>query len=359
MKKYFVLLVTILLSSNSFAATYTKVLDWTTIQNGQPSTSNFNDVVDGQTGYFNLSISGGAITRVDNIGGIPTATTLVTPAQWFSSSNTSNLTAFYGFGISGDYLQFAETSSSAIWRVNKTTGEITPYASKSAIGTYTGLNTAGLGASQGVDPVTGEQYFFDNKSKSILRTIGSNQVTTVITNSQLASLLGVPATSVSLSGGFDFDDNGILYFGGNNALFTWNTTTGSGSTLFSTSDITALTNAYTGTSATFGDVFHAPDGNIYFTAGTGSKKSILSFDPRDTNPTLSSVLNPTDLAAGIAGSNNVYSLTWYDGRLAFNVNGASGLYATVPEPGTILLLCLAGMSFLGFQTVIGRRKARS
>lgn len=356
MKKFFVLIVSMLASGTGFADTiqYQELVPWTTIVGSLGKTQNYGHAIEGDTAYFSLNVSNGAIVRVDGIGSTPTARTLVTTSDWQAASGgVNNLTPFFGFGLSGDYLQFGESSSDAIYRVDKSTGGIATYVSKNTIKSYTGATDVALGSGQGIKTATGEHYFFEGTSKQVLRTDGTGQVVSVIASSDLQSLLGTASPSVT--GGFDFDSAGNLYFGANGGLYKWNEATHIGSSLFSATQITAIAGG-----SLFGDLFTAPDGEIYFTAGTnGTTKSILSFDPSTADPTLSLLISSTDLGNSPLKSSNIYALGSYNGHLTLNASGGTsvnkGLFTVVPEPSGLLLLGVGGLSLLAFRKMIGRR----
>ncbi|MEM0924763.1 MAG: hypothetical protein AAGJ83_01875, partial [Planctomycetota bacterium] len=250
--------------------------------------------------------------------------------------------------ISGDFLQFAETGSDSIWRVDKSTGAISEYVSSSTIAAFTGLSSVQLLSPHTV-ALNGEHAFYEGQSDSVLITAGGSAVTTLISSSQLTSVSGNDA----VSGGITFDNSGGLIWGSNtsDALYRWDGS--DGSELLSTSEVTAVT----GESAVgFGDIFFAPDNLIYFyeTRSDG----ILSFNPNDAANTLQFVLKEDELINGPEGSDSVSGFTWYEDSIAWSpvspsaTMGLFGSVAAIPEPGPIVF-CLAASG-----VVVLRRKRR-
>jgi sugar lactone lactonase YvrE len=328
-----------LTTSLASATTYTELTSWSTISNGGNSTSHFAAVVDGQTSYHQLALgSSPRIVKVTNLNGTQTQRELVSTAQWGSTS----LTSFYGFSVSGDYIQFSDISSDAVWRVNKDTGAITEYIAKATIGNYLGIATSSVALTSPSDTTpTGEFVFYESSTKNILITNGANTVSTLLSQSQLASAEGVSNGSASVSGGFTFDGQGSFYWGDSNKGIYKLKTDGTTQQVLSVDTIKTLTGK---TSVSFNDVYAAPDGNLYFR--DNSSANVLQYSL--ANGTLISYLTQADLKAGpignVSGTLVVNQFSWYDGKLAFNVQGANGLYV-VPEPATLILL---GLGFFGF-----------
>ncbi|UCG34449.1 MAG: PEP-CTERM sorting domain-containing protein [Phycisphaerales bacterium] len=326
---------------------YVELVPWSVINNGA-STSHFAQVVEGQASYHNLNLGGGGgIVRVDNLDGVQTMTELVTPLQW-STANlgvTANMSAYYGFSISGDYLQFAETGTDAIWRVNKSTGAITEYVSKATIDTYIGGTGPSLLSPFDTHPISGEMVFYEGDIDSLLITTGVDGLADFITAAQLTAAVG----NASVSGGIGFASDGTLYWGSSTSDDMWKLPFGGNpdtdiTQVLSTADITAVTG---GTAYGPKDIFCAPDGWVYM--GDSSSGSILRFDPADPPNTLETFLTSQQLADGPAATSNVITFGWYDagggGALTFNRFNDYGLY-WVPEPASALLLSLGGLALL-------------
>lgn len=323
-----------LLSSSAMAVSYTEIVSWNQLHGSLAGTSHFGAVVEGDTSYHAISLSGSpGITKVENIGGVQATTTLVSTLDWFLATGNTSLTPFYGLGISGSYVQFGDSNSDAVWRVDKSTGAITEYVSNAQIMAYTGASSAALLSSGNTSP-DGEYVFFEGSSDSILKTSGAGTLTTLV---DAATLLSVTGTN-SASGGITEDAAGTVYWGDNSSDGMW--MRDSGGTITSAlleAEIVAVTNE---ADPGFGDIFYAPDGKVYFYETRSD--SIMKFDPADPAGTLAFAIQEDDLLAGPMGSDNVVSLTWYDGNLAFHTFNDSGLYA-LPEPASLVLIALAGL----------------
>jgi hypothetical protein len=317
---------------------YFELLPWSTLNSGGASTSHFAHAIDGQTSFHQLTLNGTArITRVDNLGGTPSVTELVTTTDWVNAGGQStSMLTIYGFSAVGSDLLFAETTTDIIWRVNQESGAISQYASQSAMTAATGGSSAQLLASNGVT-TSGEMVFYEGVSDSILLTNGPGAVSVLISSAALNGLQG----NTTVSGGLTMDAAGTLYWGNNTSDSIFGRMSGGSLGLvLGASDITAVTG---GTSAGFADIFAAPDGLVYF-VDTASD-SILSFDPADPDATLATVLSASDLLSGPAASTNVFQLGWYGDSLSFNVNGTGGLYV-IPEPASAAMLVIPATALL-------------
>jgi sugar lactone lactonase YvrE len=239
------------------------------------------------------------------------------------------MTTFYGFGRYGSYLQFADSSSDGIWRVDTSTGALTSYVSASDIATYTGEISSQLLTPSTID-LAGEHVFYEGRSDSILRTTGAGTLETLVSSADLTLAFG----NNNVSGGMSFDAAGNLYWGNTTSdEIHRRTAAGVLEVVLSEEVLEDFTGA---TSSSFNDVFVAPDGMIYF--WEGGSDSILRFAPSDPAGTLAYRLTEDELVDGPAGSDSVSTLGWYNGELTWTkITGGSGLYTT-PEPSTVLLL---------------------
>jgi len=324
--------VTLLSAGAASADDYTELIPWATIQGGGASTHVYSHAFDGDTAYFQLS--GGSqprISKVTDIDGTPVQSDLVSASSWIAISGNTTLTAFYGFGRYGSNLQFGDTASDAIWRVDTASGTPSAYVSKATIQTYVG------GAPQILSPSTidlaGEHVFYEGFSDSILRTTGANTLETLTTSAQLTTAFGNSA----MSGGMAVDDLGNLYWGNSTSdELHRRTTAGLLEVVLTEAQIQAVTST---ADPAFGDVFYAPDGNIYFTETTSD--NILSFSPLTPAPALAIHTTKAELTGGPSASNSVSTFGWYNDNLTWTrVSGAGGLYNAVPEPSTTLLMAV-------------------
>lgn len=312
---------------------YFEVASWDTICGPAGPTQHYSAVVDGQTSYHWLALNNAPrLTRVSNLNGAQTMSVVVSTAQWSAAGGSNTATPFYGFSLAGDYIQFSESSTDSIWRVNKTTGAVSTYVSKAAIQAFTGGTDVSLTTPSDSAP-DGEFVVYDSTSKSIIKTL-AGAPTTFLSSAQLISVAGDNA----VGGGLTFDATGAFYWGSSTSKSIYKRAAdGTLSTVLTQAQIQGVAG---GTSVTFRDIYYAPDGDVYFY--DGSSANILRFDPANPAGTLSNVLTKAELLAGPAASSSVYQLTWYNGNLAWNCNAMKGLYA-VPEPTAFVLLALGGL----------------
>jgi hypothetical protein len=245
----------VVLAAPAWASTYYEIVSYATLASGSGGTSLQAGIVDGNAAYFQLS-SSPAITRVNPINGVQTTTTLLNAAGWAAASGgASGLTTWYGFSSSGSYLQFTDTSSDQVWRVDKTTGAIAAYATQANIMATTGLTKVSLLSPADTAP-SGEMAFYEGESDSILLTAGANNVQTLLSAAQLTAATG----NSIVSGGLGFDLAGNLYWGSNTSKDLWRRNTdGTLTQVLTTAQILAVSG---GASVSWKDVFGAPDGKM-------------------------------------------------------------------------------------------------
>jgi len=319
---------------------------WATVDGGVGSGAIYGLAIDGTNAYAQLGLNSLVqIVRIADIGGANLRTQLVSPATWTTASGGSGCTSFQGFDLSGtDYLQFADATSDAIWRVNKYTGELIRYCSKQAISNFTGRSTAALGAVQCVNPANGEHIFFDSTSSKVLTTGGSNIISLVFDESDATNALGLTAT---LAGGMNVDNSGNLYFGTSGGFLAKRDTGGNFSIVFTKAVLTNITKVLS--ASNFGTMKMGPNG-FTFRNGSGSYGALLQFDPADPSGTLAVFASTNDLVSSVAASANLNCIRYFgtypsaSSGWAWHQFGQNGIYLTaVPEPALVGLLGLAAL----------------
>lgn len=327
------------LTAAAYATNYNELISWDVINSPPPANSaqHYGWVIDGTTSYHQLGVSEGSrIVKVTDIDGAQNATELVSQAAWNAATGETTMLGMYGFGMSGDSLQFSETITDGVWRVDKATGALSAYVTEADIIAVTGLTSASLKTSTKTTP-TGEQVFYESKADDIMITLGEHSVATLISSADLTTLQG----NDNVSGGMGYDATGALYWGNstNDAIYM-RADDGTLGMALSQADIIAVTGK---TAAGFRDIEMGGDGLMYFYET--SSDSILRFDAADPAASLAIYLSEADLMGGPAGDDSVYEFGWYNGGLAFNINGDHGLYV-VPAPSGVALLGLAGLATL-------------
>jgi len=316
---------------------YSEMISWTTLNSPPPTNSiqNYGFTMDGTTAYEQLATGlGSRIVKVTGVGGTQVATELMSNIAWSLASGSTTLASFYGFGQSGAYLQFTDTGTDAVWRVNKSTGAVSSYVSKANIMALTGKTTVACLTPTTVAP-DGEQTFYDSTSGTIIKTAGLLVTpTTLITSAAMGA--NTP------NGGLGYDAGGNLYFGSNTSDTVYKYSGGVLSTALTTAQITAVTGATTAGFGAFGERTDAY-GNVYFFESVS--KNIMRFHPQNPAGTLQIKIGSADLLAGPAASTSVYELDIYNSGLTWNINGLKGVY-TIPEPASLALLGLGGLAML-------------
>ncbi len=341
-KRAFVISIVVALAAAvpALAVSYTEIVSWSTLigPSGGP-TQHYGSVVDGQTSYHQLALNAAPrIVRVSNLNGAQAMTTLVSTQQWVNAGGTDGLLSFYGFSLSGDYIQFTDTSTDAMWRVHKNTGAITPYVTNAQIAAAVGA--AGAASLNSVADTTpdGELAVFETSTKNLVKSSGQGNVSIWLSGSALETIQG--AGIKDMNTGLSFDSSGAMYWG-NNTTDTIYKRAADGTL----SVVITAAQLYAGMGVSAigmnKDLFIGPDGYCYFNDNT--TKNIVRFSLANPAATVTNYITGAELTAGPAAGNNVGQLTWYDGRLAFNILGTKGLYAAVPEPATLILLAAGAL----------------
>ena len=380
MKNYiFALLTVCLIPQASLATSYEEILTKNQLQGTGGSKACYGSIIVGTTSYNFMNLTGdsknssdsGRVTVTTGLDtATPVTTELLSSADWQAAINgaSTNLAGYYGVSYydnnGNGYLQFSETSSDSVWQLYIADGTLTQVISGSQIASHTGQSSTQLLAyyDTGLD---GTWYGYEGKSDSFLHVTSNGTLETYITKAELNTLTGDYSTSIS--GGITFDGSSRMIFGnsGSDSIYAWDESqpAGSeGSVLLSLADIIAVTGE---TSSSFGDIYYAPDGMVYFYER--SSWSIMRFDPTDAAATLEYVLTQGELEAGpmvttsSSLTNACAQFSWYgDDMLVWTPVSTyitPGLFgvtvASVPEPSTAILL------FLSLASLAFRRTYRS
>ncbi|MBN2842365.1 MAG: hypothetical protein JXM68_04705 [Sedimentisphaerales bacterium] len=280
------------------------------------------------------------ITRIDGNG---QSHTLVSGYDWFDHVGSEKISALYNFSISGDSLYFADLLSKQVYSVNKNTGAISTLATSENISKITGLEqVAFLGAG---DAHADKMYFFERNSRSIMRA-GLNGVELVLSEQEMISLTG----SSAINGSMTVSDDSHLYWCGGElpTLYSLDMENGAVNVLLTNSEICAAGRPEDIDKAVnMQDIYHAPDGNLYF---FDRNRGIMSYSAdSDTLSVVASAQELSDSEIGMLSA--VYNFTWYEDSLAF-CHRDTGFYVVTPEPLTIMILAA------GSGLVLRRRKSR-
>ncbi|MBN1513566.1 MAG: PEP-CTERM sorting domain-containing protein [Phycisphaerae bacterium] len=348
------LAVACLITAPAMGVGYKQLVSSSNVEAGGTGDRHWSNVLDGETAYFTLngfSSDGKSanITKVENLGGMQVPSVVMTNAQWSAASGSTTMTNALGFGLSGNSLIFAEGGSDSIWKVDIATGAPTEYVPKATIQSVSGGTAVQLGNGNETTS-TGEMVFFESSADNLMLTAGVNSTSILVSKTQLQSLHGLGTSAPSIVSGMTYDSGQNLYWGdATSDSMGMRAPDGTLSIALSTVDITAVT---AGSSVTFGDVFYAPDGLIYFFES--ATDNIMRFDPASPAPSLEIFMTSAELLAGPMASTNVQSMGWYDGNLTLHTyqvpgvgsgNVASPLYV-VPEPSVLALLGLGGLALI-------------
>lgn len=284
------------------------------------------------------SAVGGSVVAYDG----STFTEIMDSADWLAAGATADIGGFLGAAVVnrglGDKVRFVNFFDNSIWEVDTTTGTPVRVVSEATINAFT-VGSVNLTASNAMLS-DGTAIAYDGTSDSVLQITPGGFVFNQISDAELTSLTGsdiLAGTGFALVGA-------DLYFGSNSgdSLYKWNVITDTGSVVFDTAALEALSDDIDG-SAGIDDVYFAPNRLVYFYEDDADY--IYSFDPADPAGTLSVVLTEAELQAGPAMSDGVAQFSWWNGALAWTDQG-TGFYALVPEPTAAVMLLLAAAPML-------------
>lgn len=316
---------------------------------GTSGASQFNSfAIQGDDLYATVTNGAFAITKVSDLSGTKTSSVL-TPQSSISAVNggATFLSGSTGFGFRApDSIQFADSGSAGIYRVDASTGAISSYVSSGDINTALGItNTQILGVHGNIS--TGEYAFYQarNGSRALMATTGPGSVSTLLDSTALTALNG----SDQLAGGIASIGNSVFFSTGSSGtrnLYAYSLSMNTAALVFTETQIAALNS--NGTAFSLSEIFAAPDGLVYLR--NAQSRDIFSFDPDDAAASLKLVISRDELETGPANTANVTHLDWYDGNLAFAVTstagGAEAGVFAIPEPSVLILSTLIVPGFL-------------
>jgi len=306
----------------------------------------FGFVIEDDTAYVQLNLPLGLtqITRVDNISGGQFTSRMLHPTNWLALSGEDNMSTWFGFDSYSNYLQFADTYSDSIWRLDKDTLVLSCYVDKRAVtNTLDVTNGFGFLSTYVTRPDNGEVLFYNTVGRNIMTTDGSNTIRTYISNAALSNTFG----ATRCVGGMAYDPAGTLYWGqreqnGSYTAIHKRDTNGVMSVLLSEAQMNAV---HGPTYTAIGDIFYAPDGQLYIFKYRTYHGCIVTCDPAATNvaATLRVFMSENDLTNSAAQSWNVAQMGWYKGGLCWhhffmNEPRRTGIFAVVPtnEPAVAI-----------------------
>ncbi|TAG07334.1 MAG: PEP-CTERM sorting domain-containing protein [Verrucomicrobia bacterium] len=338
-----------ILSTNAHAA-YTQLLTASNLVGSSGAVSVNSFVIIGDTSYqitnrvTTPSVVNSVITRTTGVGtGTPVTSVLTTNAQISAAGGGVSFFGAFGIGQSSPgVLQVVDTVSNSVYRINQTTGAVTQYLSRAQASAALGVTNAQLFASNVILP-SGEHLGYDAVGDSFYRTTGLGTASTALS---AAGINGIAGNTIVNGGMAAVGDKFFWSSNTSDAIYSYDLVGALGNTVLTTAQIIAETG---GTAYGAGDMFSAPDGNIYFV--DNSSDSILSFNPSNPAGTLDTVLTSAQLSAGAANTSSVAQLGWFNGNLTFLVNAGGsavrGVYV-IPEPSTFGL-ALGALAMLGLR----------
>lgn len=296
----------------------------------------YGHVSEGSTSYCQLSGGYGVqFARVDGLGGALVGTQLVAPSNWLAAAGQTGCTTFYGLDIWGDYLQFGDTFSKQIWRVHKSTGELTLYISRDAVTNALGINTLNWTSANMTDRRDGAVIFYESGSRQIVRALATNDIATFISAQDLSNAFGY----ATIVGGMTIDANGMFYAssgtsGATRFVFRRDLTNGLEVVL----PTAVISNLVKESSIIIQDIFYAPDGWIYVAVSRSQNmNNILRFHPANPAGTLEMVLDKDQLAATVSG-NQVSSFDWNKGLTWHTHQLRKGIYSYFTDLQPLLVI---------------------
>lgn len=289
--------------------------------------------VDGGTAYAVLRDTSAA-----DVGGVQAfsggvVTPVSTPTDYAATGSTNDLALGNGVAVVGNVLRGVSFFDNNVYEIDLGTGAVTEVVTNAAVDAAAGVS-ANLSAAFETTS-DGTIYSVESVGDQVLAISPGNAVSVEINPTDFAAANG--GTSI---GGIGVNGS-TIYLGSNSLdeLVAWDTVTNTASTVLTTAQIESVTDDIDGT-ASFGDIFAAPDGLVYFYEGDSDH--LLAFNPSDPAGSLTAIITEAEFLAG-PSSDTINQLAWWNGNIAFT-DGSIGFY-TIPEPTTAVLgmIALAGI----------------
>ncbi|MEM8864548.1 MAG: PEP-CTERM sorting domain-containing protein [Planctomycetota bacterium] len=335
-----------LVASQSHAQ-YVQLADLPTI-NGGDGTTLISGTIVGNDAFAMLS--GGGLHRIVKIADVGGANTVTTLADTASLNTTLGETPT---GISGTLLAsggdliILENSTDQIVTIDQGTGASSLLVSDTVLDGLPGVSGAATVSFGDIDPTTGNAFFYEGDTDSVYEVTGTDAVSLVLTDTELAAISGDDTPS-----GLAVDGAGVLYVGQNSSpenVAFFDPSDDSSGTVITEGDVLAAQGAGSdiGISST---AFTFVNGVVAF-ANTGTPDNFVTFDPADPTGTLDIALREVQLLAGPAGIDAAIAFSSFNGNLAwFNLSsgggGVPGIYA-IPEPASVMVLASLGLVAVG------------
>ncbi|MEO0529427.1 MAG: hypothetical protein AAF266_02500 [Planctomycetota bacterium] len=288
---------------------------------------------DGTTAYAVLRD-----TTAADVGGVQAfsggvVTPVSTPTDYAATGSTNDLALGNGFAVVGNVLRGVSFFDNNVYEVDLGTGAVTEVVSAASIDAAAGVS-ANLSASFETT-ADGTIYSVESVGDQVLAISPGNAVSVEIDPVNFAAANG----GTSIGGIGVLGDTILLGSNSLDALIAWDTVTDTFTTVLTTAEIEAATDDIDGT-ASFGDIFAAPDGLVYFYEGDSDH--LLAYNPSAPASSLTAIITEQEFTDG-PSSDTINQLTWFEGNIAFT-DGGIGFY-TIPEPTTALLGMIALVGF--------------
>ncbi|MEM7624284.1 MAG: PEP-CTERM sorting domain-containing protein [Planctomycetota bacterium] len=339
--------LTVALASGAASSQYVQLADLPTI-NGGDGTILISGTIVGDTGFAMLSGSGlQRIVKIEDLGGANIVSELTSTAALNTALGEVPSGISGTLLASGSDLIILENTTDQIVKIDQMTGAASLLVDDTTLDGLPGVSGAATVSFGDVNPTTGNVFFYEGDTDSVYEVTGTNAVSVVLSDTELASITGDDTP-----GGLGVDGSGVLYFGQSTSpenVSFFDPSDMSSGTLITEADVLAAQGSGTdiGISSTAFTVLS--DGSVVF-ANTGTPDNFVSFDPADPAGTLAIVLSEAELLAGPAAVDAAIAFSEFDGEVAwFNLSaaggGVPGIYA-VPEPTTAALLGLGGLAMM-------------